>query len=202
MIKLRENEKIYLITRRHWFTLFIELLPLKLFFLGLTIAAFIGLFFLPSWPEWLVSVFPGLIDINTNLLLVFILSIVLLILWSAIFIIVTDYYLDCWMITNERTIHTELKGLFNRTVSVIQHEQIQDVSVDIHGVFAVMFNYGDVHIQTAGKFREFVFKKIPNPYKAKSAIFQAQKELKQKQLEPSIVRQEQDRQAEQGKSIS
>ena len=178
MIKLRENEKVYLTIRRHWFTLFTELLLFKLFFKGIIIATILSLFFLPFWPEWLVDIIPGFANINISLFLIFFSSVILSILWAAIFVIVTDYYLDCWMVTNERTIHTELKGLFNRTLSTIQHEQIQDISIDIHGVFPVMFNYGDVHMQTAGKFREFVLKKIPNPYKVKSAIFKAQKDLK------------------------
>ena len=178
MISFRENEKIYLTTHRHLFTLFLELLPLKLFFKGLTIGMLLILFFVPYWPEWLINLIPGLLEINMSIFLIFVSSLILLILWSSIFIIITDYYLDCWIVTNERTIHTELKGLFNRTVSVIQHEQIQDISVDIHGLFPVMLNYGDVHIQTAGKFREFIFKQVPNPYKIKSAIFKAQKEIK------------------------
>jgi hypothetical protein len=186
MIKLRENEKIYLTVRPHWFVLLIELLPLKLFFIGLIVGLILALIFIPFWLEQLIDFMPSLASINISFFLIFAVSIILLILWSAIFIIITDYYLDCWIITNQRTIHTELKGLFNRTVSVIQHEQIQDISVDIHGVFPVMFNYGDVHMQTAGKFREFVFKKIANPYQAKSIIFKAQKELKEKQLERFI----------------
>ncbi len=178
MIKLRQNEKIYLTTRRHLFTLFVQLLPFKLFFKGLIILMILILIFLPYWPQSLVNVIPGLVEINMSFLLIFISCLVLLILWSSIFIIITDYYLDCWIVTNERTIHTELKGLFNRTISVIQHEQIQDISVDIHGFFPVMFNYGDVHMQTAGKFREFVFRQVPKPYRVKSAIFKAQKEVK------------------------
>ena len=194
MIKLRENEEIYLTVRPHWFTLFIDLLPLKLFFKGLIIGLILALIFIPFWPEQLINIIPSLVNVNISFFLIFFVSIILLILWSAIFIIITDYYLDSWIITNQRTVHTELKGLFNRTVSVIQHEQIQDVSVDIHGVFPVMLNYGDVHMQTAGKFREFVLKKIPNPYQTKSIIFKAQKELKEKELQRLIPEKQKEKQ--------
>jgi len=176
MIKLRENEKVYLTVRPHIFTLITDLLPFKLFFKLIIIGIILILIFLPLWPEQLIEFVPDIAEFNMSLFLVFIGFVTLLILWSAIFIIIIDYYLDCWIVTNERTIHTELIGLFNRTISVVQHDQIQDISVDIKGIFPVMLNYGDVHIQTAGKFREFVFKQVPSPYKVKSAIFEAQKD--------------------------
>ncbi len=178
MIKFRENEKIYLTTRRHWITLLFELLPLKLIFLAAIIGVILILIFISVWPQWLTDIFPALAEFNITFLLIFLVANFILIVWSAIFIIITDYYLDCWIVTDQRTVHTELKGLFNRTISVIQHEQIQDVSIDIHGFFPVMLNYGDVHIQTAGKFREFVFKRVPNPYQIKSTIFKSLLDLK------------------------
>jgi len=177
MIFLRPNEKIYLVKRRHRVVLMKALFPEFLIFLA-AIIVIIFLFFVkfPPWPDWLVNFFPQFAEFNPLFILLFFLSIFLLVLWMVIFITFADYYFDCWIVTNERTIHTELKGLFSRVLASINHDKIQDISVEIQGILPTFFNFGDLHIQTAGEFREFVFKEIPDPKKTKEIIFQAQKE--------------------------
>ena len=166
-----------MIKRRHKFILLTETISLGLVFLFILAVAITFLFISLSWPDWLIKFFPELSQVAMNYFLLFPASLLLLILWVCLFAVITDYYLDCWIVTGERTIHTELKGFFNRTVSTVSHEQIQDISVDIHGIFPMIFRYGDLHIQTAGKFREFIFRQIPNPYEVKDIIFKAQKKF-------------------------
>lgn len=181
MITLRPNEKIYLIKRRHRIVLMRELSPELLIFI-ITIIAIISLFFvsLPSWPDWLIKFIPFLLEFKIRYLLLFFLSLLLLVLWTTIFLVLANYYLDCWIVTNERTIHTELKGLFSRVYSSVNHDKIQDITIDIQGLFPTILRFGDLHIQTAGEFREFVFRQIPNPYKTKEIIFEAQREFLKK----------------------
>lgn len=177
MIIFGENEKVYLIKRRHKFVLFAEIVPLKLIFLtvfGLTIAIF---FISPTWPNWLIEFIPEVSKIELRHFLIFLFSLLFLILWISLFVIITNYYLDCWIVTNQRTIHTELKGFFRQTISTVPLERIQDISVDIHGFFSTILKYGDVHIQTAGESREFVFRQISNPVETKEIILKARDEL-------------------------
>lgn len=178
MITFRENEKIFLIKRRHKVVLFLELLPLKAFFL-LLIASAIALLASPpfSFPEFMVGFFPEISIINLRVLLFLFLSLLLLIYWVVFFAIITDYYLDCWIVTNERTIHTELKGFFHRVISTVHHRRIQDITVKVEGFLPTFFRYGNLKIQTAGGFRAFIFQQIPEPYQTKDIIFKAQKEL-------------------------
>lgn len=74
-----------------------------------------------------------------------------------------DYFLDVWMVTNERILDIQLNGLFARTVAETRLFRVQDVTSDVKGFFATMFNYGNVYVQTAGNKERFVFRNIPNP---------------------------------------
>ena len=171
MINLREKERIFLIKRRHWFFLFTSILSIAFFFI-IFIILMIALVFIPiSWPEWAESISP----FNIKMVLVFLISLFLLFIWTLMFVVFTHYYLDCWIVTNERTIHTELRGFFSRIFSSVNHDKIQDITVDVRGFFATIFKFGDLHIQTAGEFREYVCRHIPDPYQTKEIIFKAQK---------------------------
>ncbi len=176
MIQLRENEEIRKIKRRHPIALLMEIFFLALFFLaGIIAATFI--FFTPfSLPEILTEHFPILLSIQIRFLILYFISIALLILWQIGFLLFANYYLDCWIITNERTIHTELKSIFNRHLASVPHNTIQDITVNVVGFFPTFLKYGDLQIQTAGKFQEFIFKQIPEPYQTKEIIFKAQRE--------------------------
>lgn len=178
MINLNPSEKIYLVKRRHRFVLMAELFPeIFIFFLiiiGMIISPFI---FSPTWPEIILKIFPGVAEINLNYLLYFFYSLALLIFWLLIFLTFTNYYLDYWIVTNQRTIYTELQGLFNRVFSSISHDKIQDITVEVRGIFPTIFHYGDIKIQTAGEFREFIFEQIPDPYKTKEIILEAKREF-------------------------
>ena len=110
---------------------------------------------------------------NLTYAAIFFLFLILLLIWNLIFIIITNHYLDCWIITDRRTIHTELRGFFSRFYSSVSHYKVQDVTVDVHGILPTVMKYGDMKIQTAGSFRKFVFRQIPNPYEAKKALLQA-----------------------------
>ena len=178
MITIDPDEKIHLTTRRHRYILLRLLIPEVLFFAVVLIGMIIVLIIkLPAWPDFLVDSFSPIIAINLRLILLFLLAVFLQFLWLAIFLTIVNYYFDCWIITNKRTIHTELRALFSRIYSSVSHKKIQDITVDIHGIFPTVMRYGDLKIQTAGGFREFIFKEIPEPYKAKDIILRAKSEL-------------------------
>ena len=104
----------------------------------------------------------------------------MLILQQIAVVIFINYYLDCWIITNERTISTELKTLFSRNVSSISHDKIQDITVEVKGFLQTFLKYGNLQIQTAGEFNKFIFKEIPEPYETKELLFKIQKEYDKK----------------------
>ncbi|MBI2484097.1 PH domain-containing protein [Candidatus Uhrbacteria bacterium] len=75
-----------------------------------------------------------------------------------------DYFLDIWIVTDKHVIDIEQKALFFRVISKQEVSRIQDVTAEIKGVMPTLFNYGDVHLQTAGAQGRFIFRKVPDPY--------------------------------------
>lgn len=74
-----------------------------------------------------------------------------------------DFYLDSWVVTNDRIVDIDQLGLFAKTVSEMDLYRIQDVTVDIKGFFHTVFNFGNVLIKTASGNAHIIFYNVPNP---------------------------------------
>lgn len=73
------------------------------------------------------------------------------------------WYFNVYILTNERIIDFDFKGILHKQASYAKLQQIEDVSPKMIGFFSTFFNYGDVFIQTAGESQEFEFVKVPHP---------------------------------------
>lgn len=113
-------------------------------------------------------------DIVNNLFLhaviVLSVSIYYLYIWLFAFFSFIDYYLDVWVITSERIVDVEQRGFFSRVISEHKLFRIQDVTSEVHGIWATMFRYGDVYVQTAGAKGRFKFHEIPQPNRTRDMI--------------------------------
>jgi uncharacterized membrane protein YdbT with pleckstrin-like domain len=58
---------------------------------------------------------------------------------------------------------------------------VQNVSSDRPGIFATIFNFGDVYIETAGATADITFERVVNPNLVQSDIFRRREEFRQKQ---------------------
>jgi uncharacterized membrane protein YdbT with pleckstrin-like domain len=150
----QSNEKLVLFLRRHWLTIFGHWL--FYLFLG-TIPIGIYFFLKYQFPEILIGQF----SYPFLLLLTSIYYLFLLLFFFNAFL---DYNLDVWIVTNQRIINIEQKGLFNREIAEHSLERIQDVTGIQKGVWQTFFSYGDVHVQTAGEVQRFIFHKVNNPF--------------------------------------
>ncbi|MCX6743205.1 MAG: PH domain-containing protein [Candidatus Parcubacteria bacterium] len=81
-----------------------------------------------------------------------------------------DFYLDVWIVTSQRIINIEQKGLFNREIAEHSLDKIQDVSGEQKGIAQTIFSYGNVHVQTAGEIQRFIFQQIDNPFEVVRVI--------------------------------
>ena len=154
------HEKVVLVLRRHWL-IFVAKLSLN-----------VVLLLVPLPLLWFgQNYFAGLL-VNPFIfaVVVIFLTIYYLAIWLVFYMTFIDLYLDVWIITNKRIINIEQFGLFSRSEAEHQLSVIQDVSTEVHGIFATIFNYGDLLIQTAGEARKVTFKQIPEPYFAKKMI--------------------------------
>jgi uncharacterized membrane protein YdbT with pleckstrin-like domain len=58
---------------------------------------------------------------------------------------------------------------------------VQNVSANRPGIFATIFNFGDVYIETAGASADITFERVVNPNLIQSDIFRRREEFRQKQ---------------------
>ncbi len=158
------QEHIVKIVRRHWFNI---LQQYFFIFLGVIILGAFPLLFseINSTPVTLSFGFS-----NSPYIVPFFQSLFALLIWVIAFIIWIDYYFDVWIITNERIVNIEQRGLFIRQVSELKFSNIQDVTTEVQGLIPTLLNFGNVYVQTAGTKTRFNFRKVPNPYKLKALI--------------------------------
>lgn len=79
------------------------------------------------------------------------------------------------IVTNHHIVDIDQIGLFNRTVSTLRLEEIQDISAKINGPLQNILQYGTIIIQTAGERENFVFDFVPDPYDLERYILEARK---------------------------
>lgn len=90
-------------------------------------------------------------------------SIFFLFAWLFLFQSFIDFFLDIWIVTTHRIIDITQSGLFGRTTSELTLDRVQDVTSVVKGFIPTFFDYGTIHIQTAGERERFVFENITHP---------------------------------------
>lgn len=151
-----KDEKVILLLRRHWFIVFLSLL----FFALLALAPIVvGVVF-----------FKFLYANQFFALFLFLSSIWYLFVWSSLFYSLTMYTLDVWIVTDRRIIDSTQHGFFNRTISELHLQRIQDITVNVKGLIETFLHFGDLQVQTAGTEERFKFLQIPEPGKVKDEI--------------------------------
>lgn len=168
VFRTQAGERIVLVLRRHPF-IFLGEAVLILFLMTVPVG---GWFVISrSWP----SLLDGPVSRPALVLLA---SAYLILVWHFLIAQFVDYYLDMWVVTNEKILNVEQNSLFSRTVSELEIDKIQDVTSEVKGVVPTLLNYGNVHIQTAGEKERFVFEQIPHPDRVREKILQLAEDRK------------------------
>ncbi len=162
LIKQKDGEEVKYVLRRHWVTF----VPRILFFILLLFVP-VALYFLIKNTTPLVLT--G--EFSYPLIILFT-SAYYLSIYLFFFAEFLTHYLDEWIITTDRVLDTEQLSLFSRSISETDLSKIQDVTTEVHGAFATLFDYGDVHIKTASTNVSIVAKSVPRPNKLRSEIMQ------------------------------
>lgn len=68
------------------------------------------------------------------------------------------------LITSEKVVQQLYISLFNRKISQLSIADVQDVTVKQQGIFAHIFDYGTLTIETAGEQSNYTFTFTPEPY--------------------------------------
>lgn len=158
MIKLFPNETVVLVIRRHWI---VFVLPGIVFALMLVAPAILLAVAPSSLPRSLTSAAGPLVK--------FFYAVYLMAVLLGMLIFWVKYYLDAWILTDQRIITIDQHGLFDRRISEIAMERIQDVTIEIPGLIATFLGYGTIRIQTASE-SAFITDQVPDCYRAKDLI--------------------------------
>lgn len=101
----------------------------------------------------------------------FIITLIILFILFTAFLTWTHYYLDAYIVTNQRVLTIDQIDFFHRKVSEADIGNVQDIEVVAKGFFANILHFGDVRIQTSGADQKTLFfDNVPYPYKAKDII--------------------------------
>lgn len=166
-IELGEDERVLAHIRRHWFVLTLQL------------ATPVLLAILPPLLLWFVAASEQLLIAGVNISaysaeMSFLYAAWLLLLWMFAFTIWTHHYLDILILTNERVVLIDQRGLFHRTVASFHLERLQDIHTEIDGIIPTFLDYGTIHAETAGHSeREFLAVGLPHPRELKAQIIRA-----------------------------
>jgi|SRR3989344_4220558 len=149
---IHHGEQVYLIMRRHWLIPAVKAgLWIILAVIVISGTNYLGQhisFFSNETARAIISIF------NSAFLILAFLG--LLIVW-------TIYYLNVQMVTNERIIDINQKSIIHHESTELGLDKVQDVTTEIKGPFANIFNYGNVFVQTAGTEQNFIFDHVASP---------------------------------------
>ena len=117
---------------------------------------------------------------------------VMLLMFTVIF---HNYYLSLQIVTTERVIDVDQRGLFNREVNTLSISNIEDVNYKKSGFWGTLLNYGNVVVQTAGsagdaaegKVSGFVFDNVPNPASISTQIMALYQRDQQRTMSTSAI---------------
>lgn len=154
-----ENEQVIRVIHRHWFNILSHL-----FIISTLSLLLIGSF--ASFP----TLFPEIISAQNGRVGLFAQNTLFILLWIYGFLVWIDYYFDVWIITNERIVNIEQKGLFTRHISELRFSRVQDVTSSVSGFIATALNFGDVFVQTAAEEERFIFRQVPDPFAVKDEV--------------------------------
>jgi uncharacterized membrane protein YdbT with pleckstrin-like domain len=166
--ELEPGETITLSVRKHWIMLVGQILTY-------TVLAILPLF-LPILISLLGQTNPAISqNIQTNLAqagawLRLLLAFWWLFVWMAAFSAFTRYYLTMWIITTTRIVEIHQYGFFSRRVSSFLLNRVQDVTTSVDGIFATVFGYGRLDVETAGRDERFGMYGIQNPESIRDLI--------------------------------
>lgn len=161
--ELEPGEHVVKELRKHWFLFLGELLPFAI------------LIVLPfALPKLLMLAPPlagyaSLFDYQTPLMRAA-LGVWLLIWWTSAWGAFTRYFLNAWVLTNQRIVNIKQRRFFSREVSSLFLSRVQDVTTDVTGVLPSLLGIGDIKVQTAGEDVEFAMRGIPRPEQMRDII--------------------------------
>lgn len=83
--------------------------------------------------------------------------------FHVMFVRIFNYFLRIFIVTNHRIVDLNKTLFFQDHRSTILLSEIQDVSMDKKGIWATIFNYGQIDVMISGSQQISTFRYLPNP---------------------------------------
>lgn len=146
------DENIILLARAHPITNLRWIIPAILIFLTPfllpTVAASLGINLFLNLPETYNLAF---LVINYLLVLV------------IVFEGFLHWYFNVNIVTNKKIVDVDFDSILFKSVDLAPLDDIQEVTPSIGGLFGIIFNFGNVFVQTSGARIDIDFKNVPHP---------------------------------------
>jgi membrane protein YdbS with pleckstrin-like domain len=146
---LKDGEEVIGVQRKHWASFLKQIFIAVLI---LIVPFFFIIFFFSRW--WLMIIFFVWVTIGFAYALY---------QWFV-------WHYDSMVITTRRVINIDQKSLFSRSVAEVPLTKIQDITYEVHGMRASLFNYGRIEITSAGN--SLSIDHIPDPEEVRDIIFE------------------------------
>jgi len=161
--ELESGESVVRQTRKHWFLFLSELVPYAI----LAVLPFA----LPKLLLLAPQAAPYTAQFNYGEpLLRAALGIWLLLICTSAWGTFTKYFLNAWILTNDRVVTIKQRGFFRREVSSLLLSRVQDVTTNVVGVIPSLLGIGNIKVQSAGAEIEFTMRGIPRPEEMRDLI--------------------------------
>jgi hypothetical protein len=148
---LDPGEKIIERVNRYW----ADLIGVVVASAAITIMALFGVYVYARFRDQFPFLTPGLV----TLIVMIMLTVVALMLFSAVYVYQYNYLL----VTNFHLIKVQQVGLFARQTAELGLGNIEDVRGGRSGVLATILDYGDIEIQSAGASEQFIIRTMHHP---------------------------------------
>lgn len=81
-----------------------------------------------------------------------------------------NWFFNVYVITNKKILDMDFRGVLYKHISETTLDNIEDMTSQVSGTLGVVFNIGDVYIQTAGEVPEFDFENLDDPAKVRDIL--------------------------------
>lgn len=105
-------------------------------------------------------------------------AIYLLVVAGIGYYIYRDWYNDALILTDQRLIYVEQVLLFSQRQQEVLLRNVQNVTYNIRGLVARLFNYGQIQIETAARRSDIAFGPIHRPKEAQDKIMEQVRSLR------------------------
>lgn len=169
-----KGEKIILLLRAHIITLVPRIfVTIFLIFLPFLVEAFLG---------FLSMDIGDVLESRQVFLIIFFWY---LFVFGNSFLGFIKWYFNIYILTNERIVDIDFKGILHKETAYAKLNQIQDVSPKVIGFFGTFFHFGNIYIQTAAAKAEFEFHNVERPDIVAQAILE---EVRKEEAEaPGVI---------------